>query len=156
MHYLIDGHNLIGYLTDLSLDDPNDEAILVQKLTGFCARTGARCTVVFDQGLPGGRSRMSTQSVQVIFASHRSNADRVMLDRITKVRDPRQSTVISSDNAVLNEARRRRLKSLKSAEFSRMLQREQPPAKPGADEDANLHLSDDEVDEWIQLFGGGH
>ena len=33
--YLIDGHNLIGQLPDLSLTDPDDEAKLVQKLTGF-------------------------------------------------------------------------------------------------------------------------
>ena len=37
MNYLIDGHNLIGQLPDISLDDPNDEALLVQKLSGFCA-----------------------------------------------------------------------------------------------------------------------
>jgi S-adenosylhomocysteine hydrolase len=34
MPYMIDGHNLIGKLPDISLDDPNDEALLVQKLAG--------------------------------------------------------------------------------------------------------------------------
>ena len=35
MPYLIDGHNLIACLPDISLDDPNDEAQLVNKLKGF-------------------------------------------------------------------------------------------------------------------------
>ena len=60
MAYLIDGHNLIGQLPDLSLNDPNDEAKLVQKLIGFAARQQKRVVVVFDSGLPGGKSRLST------------------------------------------------------------------------------------------------
>ena len=59
MTYLIDGHNLIAQFPGMSLDDPNDEAMLVQKLSGFVARSKRRCVVVFDYGLPGGKSRMS-------------------------------------------------------------------------------------------------
>ena len=57
MPLLIDGHNLIGRLPDLRLDDPQDEAKLVARLRVYHARTGKRVTVVFDRGLPGGRSR---------------------------------------------------------------------------------------------------
>jgi hypothetical protein len=32
MPFLIDGHNLIGALPDLDLDDPDDEARLVERL----------------------------------------------------------------------------------------------------------------------------
>ena len=32
MLYLIDGHNLIGQMPGLSLDDPHDEAKLVERL----------------------------------------------------------------------------------------------------------------------------
>ena len=39
MFYLIDGHNLIGQLADIDLDDPNDESLLVQKLNGWTSRT---------------------------------------------------------------------------------------------------------------------
>jgi hypothetical protein len=38
MPYLIDAHNLIGQLEDLSLSDPNDEAILVTRLKAFCVQ----------------------------------------------------------------------------------------------------------------------
>ena len=48
MQWLIDGHNLIGQMPNLRLDDPDDEAKLLQYLRNFRARTGHRITVVFD------------------------------------------------------------------------------------------------------------
>jgi uncharacterized protein len=154
MPYLIDGHNLIGILPDISLDDPDDEAQLVQKLTGFVARTRHKCVVVFDHGLPGGGSKMSTSGVHVIFASHRSSADRVIMDRIHKERNPRMWIVVSSDNNVLEVARRRRMQTLRSPQFARLLDRPAPPPVPGVDESADVRLSPEEVDEWLDLFGG--
>jgi uncharacterized protein len=154
MPYLIDGHNLIGQLPDISLDDPNDEAQLVQKLSGFVARTGKRCVVVFDNGLPGGQSRMSTGAVQVIFAPYNQTADSLMLARIRAERNPQPWTVVSSDNVVLDAAHERRMATLRSPEFAILLR---PPAKPdpkkidtGAASD--VHLSPKEVDEWLKLF----
>ena len=154
MPYLIDGHNLIGQLPDISLDDPDDEALLVQKLHGFVARTKAKCTVVFDKGLPGGASRMSTKSVRVVFASQRSNADNVIIDRIHKEKNPKIWTVVSSDNHVLSIARRQKMQTMRSTAFADLLQRPTPPMKPGRDVAANTHLSDDEIDEWLDIFNG--
>lgn len=155
MPYLIDGHNLIARLPDIDLKDPNDEALLVQKLNGFVARTKQKCVVVFDHGLPGGSSRMSTRGVRVIFASHRSNADQVMKDRIYKEPNPRTWTVVSSDNDVLNVARRRRMQTLRAEEFVRVMQAPPPPPKPDAGEAADVKLTPDEIEEWLRLFGGG-
>ncbi|HUN08771.1 MAG TPA: NYN domain-containing protein [Aggregatilineales bacterium] len=155
MVYMIDGHNLIAKLPDITLDDPDDEAKLVQKLIGFCARTKQQCVVVFDYGLPGGVSRMSTRSVQVVFASARSNADRVIMERLKKVPDPRGWTVVTSDNDVATTARMCRMKTMHAEDFARLLER--PPNKMvavDAGEAADVKLSDDEVDEWMDLFGG--
>lgn len=153
MPYLIDGHNLIGQLSDISLDDPDDEAQLIRRLAGFAARTGKRCVVVFDKGLPGGSSRMSTRAVQVVFASGRSSADRVMIERIGKIPDPRNWVVVSSDHDVQATARRRRMASMTSAEFVALLQRP-PEPKVDAGEAADVQLSKTELDEWLDLFGG--
>lgn len=153
MQYLIDGHNLIGALPDISLDDPNDEAQLVQKLAGFVARTKNRCVVVFDHGLPGGTSRLSTHDVQVIFASTASTADRLMIDRILKERSPLAWTVVSSDNAVLATARRRRMQTQTAAEFASLLHRPASRPAPGRDTAPDVRLSPEEIDEWLRLFG---
>lgn len=152
MPYLIDGHNLIGKLPDIDLTDPNDEAKLVQKLIGFCGRHQTQVVVVFDQGLPGGKSRMSTRKVTVVFASHRSNADRVMMERIRKTRDPANWTVVSSDNEVLATGRRYKMNTIKAAQFAQMLERPAPPPRPGRDVAVDVRLSGKEVDEWLSLF----
>ena len=153
MQYMIDGHNLIGQLRDIDLNDPNDEAMLVQKLTGFTARTRHRVVVVFDYGLPGGKSRMSTRAVQVVFASQRSTADRVMLERMKKIKNPRDWVIVSSDNDVISMAQMRKMQFLRSPEFAEMMKA--PPA-PIIDEgeQADVNLSEDEVDEWMSFFSG--
>jgi predicted RNA-binding protein with PIN domain len=150
---MIDGHNLIGKLPDISLDDPNDEALLVQKLNAFTARTGKECVVVFDHGIPGGSSRMGTRKVQVVFASGRSTADRVMIERMNKIPDPRGWIVVSSDHEVVSTARRRSMATMHAEEFVILLQ---SPPRPVVDEGerSDVSLSDDEINEWLDLFGG--
>ncbi len=150
--YLIDGHNLIGFVPDIALDDPNDEALLVQKLISFTARTKKQCVVVFDYGLPGGTSRMSTRSVQVVFASQRSNADKVIIARIGKIKDALNWTIVTSDREVRAIARGRNMSVLTSEEFSRLL--ESPP-EPVIDvgEAVHLNITAEEVDEWLKVFG---
>jgi len=151
---MIDGHNLIGKLPDISLDDPNDEALLVQKLNGFAARTGKSCLVVFDHGLPGGSSRMSTRNVQVVFASGRSSADRVMVERIYKIQDIKGWVIVTSDNDVMSRALRRGMETLHSEEFAFMLDAP-PPKVEDEGEATDVNLSSAEVNEWLNLFEGG-
>jgi predicted RNA-binding protein with PIN domain len=161
---LIDGHNLIGQLPDIDLSDPNDEALLVQKLTGYAARTSKRVTVIFDGGLPGGRSAMSSRAVEVVFASSPGIADKLLLDRIKKIRDPGNWRVVSSDRVVLDAARKRGMRATTSADFAHTLNVAPPPpaitngkpvGKRDADEDDKptmRPLSAAELDEWEKLF----
>jgi predicted RNA-binding protein with PIN domain len=159
MAFLIDGHNLIGQLPDLALTDPDDEAKLVQKLISFSARTGKRCIVVFDSGLPGGKSRLSTGKVEVIFASIGRSADDVMKERIRKASDPGQWVVVSNDRAVSAAARTRRMTALSSADFAAKLSATQAAAKNkprqrDKEEVNDVHVSAAEVEAWLKLFGG--
>lgn len=155
MTYLIDGHNLIGQLLDLSLSDPDDEAKLVQKLRSFAARHSKRVVVVFDSGLPGGRSPMSNNPVEVVFASARSTADAVMIERIKRARDPGQWVVVSNDHAVIDAARARRMTVVTSAQFALLL-RPTLTAKPKRAQDkgdaADVYVSPEEVEAWLKLF----
>lgn len=148
MSYLIDGHNLIGQIPGLSLDDPHDEAKLVERLKSFAARTGKRVTVIFDSGLPGGLSRdLSSHSVRVIFAHGGTTADAIILERIRETKDPGSWTVVSADHALIDAARRRRMKLLSPAEFANLL------TAPPATKERDPHLTPDEVNEWLRLFG---
>ena len=148
---MIDGHNLIGQIPRISLADPHDEARLVGHLKRYMARHGKRCVVVFDAGLPGGPSRdLSTHSVQVIFAHGGTTADAIITERMRETKDPGSWTIISADRAIIDAARRRRMRVVPPAEFAQGLE---GPYVPD-DDNPDPRLTPDEVDEWLRMFGG--
>jgi predicted RNA-binding protein with PIN domain len=152
MPFLIDGHNLIGRMSDLRLDDPEDEAKLAARLRAYFVRVGKRATVVFDRGLPGGRSReLSRGGVEVVFAPTGRTADGILRERIRRARDPRGLTVVTSDRQVIAAAQARGARVMRAEEFAAQLSAAQ--AAP-AEVDQDVYLSAEEVDEWLQVFKG--
>ncbi|MEL6307433.1 MAG: NYN domain-containing protein [Chloroflexota bacterium] len=153
MPYLIDGHNLIHHLDDIDIKDPHDEAKLVLKLRGFCEGQKKKVVVVFDYGLPGGYSQLSTSRVQVVFSSAiASDADTIIRQRIRKIRDIKGWTVVSSDNEILTEAKHVGMRGIRCAEFADILERPQR-TKPHKGVNPNVMVSNNEVEEWLELFG---
>ena len=151
MPLLIDGHNLIGRLPDLRLDDPDDEAKLVVRLRSYCARTRKRATVVFDHGLPGGRSwPLSGGGVTAVFASPGRTADGILGERIRRARNPRGLTVVSSDQKVVAAAQARGARAVRSEEFAGQLN----ASRMDADK-RDVNLSADQVEQWLKVFEGG-
>ena len=153
MPYLIDGHNLIAALPDIDIADPNDEAQLVVKLRSFAARTRKKYTIIFDGGLPGGASTMSTASVKVIFAaSQRADADSLIMRRIREKTDAPNWTVVSTDSAIRNYAEAKGMRTMTSQAFARALQHEdRPPETRG--EEVHPASTADEIDAWLAAFG---
>jgi predicted RNA-binding protein with PIN domain len=162
MHYLIDGHNLIGRLPDIGLEDPEDEVELILRLRSWAARSrGRRVTVIFDRGMPGGKDRgLSTSKVQVVFASSGQSADSLLIKRIRSIQNPREATVVTSDNQILRVAGKRRMPILKTEEFARKLSTSASLAKGenwdegGEAKEAvnNYQLTDSELEMWLNLF----
>jgi len=150
MPLLIDGHNLIGRgrLPGLRLDDPDDEAKLVSRLRAYRVRTRKRVTVVFDHGLPGGRSALSGGGVEVVFASGRRTADGILRERVRRARDPRGLTVVTSDNEVIAAVRAGGARVMRSEEFAAQLS----APSPADDGEKDVHLSAEEVEEWLEIF----
>ncbi len=150
MRLLIDGHNLIGQMPEISLSDPDDEEQLVSRLRGYAARTGHQITVYFDGGLPGGPSpELSSGGVQVVFAPTGRPADPLIIKRIRQVQDRGRWLVISSDREILAAAGRRRLRIRRAEEFAAELSASPPPAEP---DPRQVPPSDEEVDAWLREF----
>ncbi len=153
MPYLIDGHNLIAGLPDIRLDDPDDEAKLVNKLKSFVAGGGKKCSVVFDGGIPGGQSAMSNNAVKVTFAAaERSNADAIIKRRIQRARDAKYWIVVTSDHELLNFASSRGLRTMTSSEFGRLL-RSSGEDQIDLGEEIDPKISDDDLEHWLRQFG---
>jgi predicted RNA-binding protein with PIN domain len=154
--YLIDGHNLIAQMPDLSLDDPNDEVKLVLRLRQFAGRKRQSITVVFDHGLPGGwSSGLSTGPVKVIFADSHSNADRIIMERIREAKTPTSIKLVTSDGEIRRAGEARRVEVISSQDFVLMLLKPPPGArkkKLPSDKREDVRLSKDEVKEWMRVF----
>lgn len=152
-HLLIDGHNLIGQMPDLSLADLDDEQQLIVLLRKYAARRRAQIVVVFDSGLPGGKSReLSGGGVTAIFAGSHTNADRILMERIRELKKPGEWIAVSSDREVQQAAARRHLIVWPSPVFAARLIAP-PPASGKASAPVEAEVSQDDVNEWLNVFG---
>ncbi len=156
MHYLIDGHNLIARMPDISLADPDDEVQLILRLRSWAARSRKRqVTLFFDGGIPGGKDvRLSTPQVRVIFASVGQTADALLIKGINKVKNPPEFLLVTSDQQIIAAANGRKMPHLTSDKFAAQLAtqwQETPPGPTITDDDPVI--SEAEVADWLATFG---
>ena len=154
MPYLIDGHNLIDAMPDIHLDDPDDEVKLAERLKQYMMRKRKKCTVVFDNGLPGGvNPRWSNSQVEVLFAHSRAKADDLILERLDRERNPHNWQVVTDDGDVADGARARGASVIRSAEFAALLTKSRSRKSKGlTGEETHPVISKHEVEEMMRLF----
>lgn len=155
MRWLIDGHNLIGAMPNLRLDDPNDEEKLLEYLRRFRARTGHQITVVFDAGpsyQPGKTIKRGGITIQ--FASPGKTADQLIQRRVRRVKNTQEVKVVTSDRAVQQVVRQAHIRVVSAQAFSQQLLRLFGGAEPeeAKSSQADVQLSDEEVAEWLEIF----
>ena len=150
MPYLIDGHNLIGRIPGLQLDDLDDEQELVQLLQAHCTATARDAEVYFDRSATGHARASVHGRVTARFVRSGETADQAIARHLKRLgKEAANWTVVSSDNEVTAAARRAKARVLSSAEFSRELL-----SGGGEASGEDPSISSDEVDEWLDLFGG--
>lgn len=163
MHYIIDGHNLIGKMPDISLKDPDDEVKLTMRLKSWVAESKKRqVTLFFDGGTMGSHlNRLSSRNLKVIFAPSGKTADSLIINHLRKLKNPREYTLITSDQEIINAAKSLRIRAMLSEEFiERMgfvfVEREakgEVKTAVSAEKPEDPTLSETEVQEWLDLFG---
>ena len=149
MPILIDGHNLIGRMPQLSLADPDDEESLARLLVAYAARVGKKVTVVFDPGdafkLP---STHRLGRVEAVFAGQGSTADALIGRRVDRSPNPGEWLVVTSDQRLADRVARRGARTRSAEAFAE----EMGAALESAPERGQGPLSPDEVRHWLQLF----
>ncbi|MBK6326458.1 MAG: NYN domain-containing protein [Chloroflexi bacterium] len=165
MHYIIDGHNLIGKMPDISLEDPDDEMRLVLRLKSWLAESKQRqVTLFFDGGVPGGHlNRLSSRNLQVIFAPSGQTADSLIMRHLKKLKNPGGYTLVTSDREIMRAAQALRIRFLQSEQFIERMgfvfaepkkeKDEERPLPVPPEKPADPKLNDAEVQEWLDLFG---
>jgi SAM-dependent methyltransferase len=154
MPVLIDGHNLIGQLPQLSLSDPDDEAQLVMLLRRYATRRkGRKVVVVFDGGVYGHPDNLNGYGVEVHFAKSPSDADSMLIKRIRAIKRRDEWQVVTSDRAVAGEAEAHGIPVVSSQLFAqRLMALHQPKASIQAKRN-DRPLSKEEIAMWMEIFG---
>jgi predicted RNA-binding protein with PIN domain len=156
MPYLIDGHNLIPKIRGLHLKALDDEIELVKLLMEYCRLSRKQTQVFFDKAPPGGRSVQSYGAVVAHFVSETSTADLAIHQKLSRLgSEARNWTVVSSDRSVQALAKAARAHVLSSERFARELAEVLASGPPVKEDRAEVALSPDEVDAWMEEFGEG-
>jgi uncharacterized protein len=163
---LVDGHNLIGQLQDLSLEDPQDEAKLTMAVKRYCMRARMKATIIFDNGMPGGVSKqLSNSDVTVIFAPSGTSADSLLMRRAREIGNLKNMIMVTSDRRIARLAFAYGIETMASEEFALMLgfrpiEIEQEPNTPPEkrkveivfDKDPNPKVTMEEIAYWLPIF----
>jgi predicted RNA-binding protein with PIN domain len=151
MPYLIDGHNLIGRIGNISLDDPEDELRLIELLEEFLKEKRKSGTVYFDQRGPGARRKYKVGRLQVEFTTSPNTADLAIQKRLTGLKgEAHNYTVVSSDREVMQVAKNAGAQVMDSPTFILQLQR--PYTIRAENEKPEAKLSSEDLQFWQQIF----
>lgn len=152
MPYLIDGHNLIGKMPGLSLEDLDDEKKLIEILLKFCSDNTKEADVYFDKSSSGqGKARVHGRVTARYVGTHET-ADQAIARRLKHLsKEAANWTVVSSDRQIQVAAKRAKARILLSEKFAQQISSRPESRKV---DQAGEKLSKDEVDEWMDLFGG--
>ena len=155
MHYIVDGHNLIGHSRTIQLTDPNDEAKLTDALHRWVLRSGrAQVTVVFDGGVYGHPLRLDRPNVRTVFAHSPRDADTKLIAMIDAITETQGYRIVTSDRIVAAAAKARGVQVITSAQFAAELEQPAKPRRiPARKQRPEQKLPRTEVEEWLRLFG---
>jgi len=153
--YLIDGNNLIGYISPEHLRDPKTKLSLISNLLIFQRFKRTKIYVVFD-GTPDPDlidKDLQKKALSVLFPDIDENADLVIKRMIEKQTDLRRFYVVSSDREIRNFAKAKGAKSLRCDEFSKLLRSVLKRYKKSLEaKKEDISLSPLEVDHWLHIF----
>jgi len=153
MNYLVDGHNLIPKISGLSLRTLDDEQRLIELLQIYCRVRRQRVEVFFDQAPPGHAGPKQAGMVMVHFVRQGRTADEAIVARLDQLgKAARNWVVVSSDRQVQVEARKRQAEIRSSEQFADELLSALKASQAGSAGDES-RLSDEELKEWLDLFG---
>jgi uncharacterized protein len=150
MPYIIDGHNLIGKIPDISLSDIDDEVMLIKMLESYFKHTRKKAIVYFDHANPAAKGQIFNSAfLQVIFVRQPKTADQAIVEKLKSLRGNAPNyTVVSSDNWIITNASKAGATVISSDDFYKKIHL---PHK----KDENVgNQTENNVDYWLKVFGG--
>lgn len=108
MHYYVDGYNLLfRLLGGVSKNLKEERKQLITNLESKAHFLSLNISLIFDaQHQPGDDSRLHFHALEIIYTSKGKTADEFILEIITRKKNLRQITVVTSDKILAWHARR--------------------------------------------------
>jgi uncharacterized protein len=151
MRLLVDGHNLIPKIPGFSLKDIDDEFHLIEWLQSYSRIKRRQVDVFFDQAVPACPQQKNYGMVAAHFARQGSTADAAIQTFLSRLgKSARNTTVVSSDRQVIENARSVHAAVISSEDFSQELV--QLAAGPSGPVKTEKTLSEEEIAYWEAVF----
>ena len=151
---LVDGYNLILRMEKISSRDENAlrdaRNRLLGKLSGYAAGRKTRVTVIFDGRQEINDEQTKVAGVRIIFSKPPDIADSVIKRMVDNSDQPRNITVVTSDNGLAYAIKSQGANHMSIEEFIPRLER-----KSTFDEyqtKYDVKMSKDELNEWLEIF----
>lgn len=153
MNYIIDGHNLISKIPELSLSMLDDEQRLIELLNRYGQHNRGRIEVYFDGAPVGQAGAQNFGRVQAHFVPQSQTADDAIRRRLVRFgREARNWVVVTSDRSVQAAAREAHAGVMSAEDFAGMLQASLQASTGDAESAADQPISETEVQEWLTIF----
>ena len=156
MFVIVDGYNLLRLAERVEGWESITDIALCRMLSQYLRAVGATGQVVFDGiGPPDKQPFENYNNMEVLFSGKRSDADSVILNKISLDSAPKGMVVVSSDREIQAAAKKRKAVSVKSQVFFAQMVEElekvrKPPQEPPQ---KRTGISDGETEEWLKTFG---
>ena len=154
-HIIIDGNNLL-YAMHAHAPIPNvGREAMLRIIERWCVQIEDAVTLVFDGPQPqGGLARqLKSSRIHVRFSAPRT-ADDLIVDLIRSAPDPGRVRVVTSDGAIIHEARQARCVDTSTADFVSELFPALPRPEASAQAPEKPKITDEhEVDEFLRMMG---
>jgi predicted RNA-binding protein with PIN domain len=156
MFVIVDGYNLLRYAEKVEGWEGLSDSAMCMMIAQYLRRINATGQVVFDGiGPPEKAPFENLPRLEVIFSGRRSDADSIMLDKISVNSAPKSLFIVTSDREIQAAAKRRKAAFAKSQVFFAMMVTEldkkvkspqEPPQK-------RTGITEGETEEWLKTFG---
>jgi predicted RNA-binding protein with PIN domain len=148
MPYIIDGHNLIGRIPDISLSDIDDEVMLIKMLESHFKHIRKKAIVYFDHANPAAKGQIfNTAFLQVIFVRQPKTADTAIIEKLKSLRgNALNYTVVSSDNWIITNASKVGATVISSDDFYKNIRLLHQKDKDAGDQ------TEKNIDYWLKVF----
>ena len=155
MSIIVDGYNYIGRSQEFRLEDSTARDKIIYLMGQYCAKAKKSLTLIFDGNyfVHHVNRKRRYGRVTVIYTSPIYTADDAIKKMIRNQPPRRRKSmlVVSSDTEILEYAQAHGTPISKSENFEQLLYRSLEA--PKQIDRVHIQISDEEVQEWLKLFG---